>query len=183
MLTHSEILKNIEEGHIVIKPFDKEAVGTNSIDLHLGDILIIYKEDILDCKKNNDIEEITIPDEGIVLEPHKLYLGVTAEYTETAMHIPQIEGKSSIGRLGLFVHTTAGLGDIGFKGHWTLGLICHQPIRIYKGMRISQLYYLNPHGEISNRYDEKKGAKYLCKIPKPAPSKMYLNFDQNGKSN
>ena len=110
ILTDGEILKEIEKKTIIIEPFNKSDLGSNSYDVHLGEKLAIYKDEILDAKKNNEIVLFNIPDEGFVLQPGELYLGVTQEYTETHNHVPFLEGKSSTGRLGISIHATAGKG-------------------------------------------------------------------------
>ncbi len=93
------------------------------------------------------IDEFEIPEEGFVLEPNTLYLGVTAEYTESHAHVPFLEGKSSTGRLGIDIHATAGKGDVGFCNAWTLEISCIQPVRIYAGMPIGQLIYFAVEGK------------------------------------
>ena len=130
MLSGKEIEKKLGKD-IVIEPFNKNQLNPNSYNLKLHNELLIYDEDILDMKKENKTKTIIIPEEGLVLEPGKLYLGRTVEYTETNNYVPMLEGRSSIGRLGLFIHVTAGFGDVGFKGYWTLEIFCVQPIRIY----------------------------------------------------
>ena len=77
-------------------------------------------DETLDAKKHNKVTHFEIPDDGYVLQPGVLYLGVTEEYTETHAHVPFLEGKSSIGRLGIDIHATAGKGDVGFCNCWTL---------------------------------------------------------------
>ena len=81
-----------------------------------------------------------------MLQPNQLYLGRTVERTETHNLVPMIEGRSSIGRLGLFVHVTAGFGDVGFCGYWTLEMFAVQPVRIYAGVAICQIFYHDIHG-------------------------------------
>lgn len=93
ILTDKKILENIASGDIMIKPFYRECLGTNSYDVHLGDTLAVYKDDVLDAKKHNEVKYLKIPKNGIILYPGKLYLGVTQEYTETHKHVPVIEGK------------------------------------------------------------------------------------------
>jgi dCTP deaminase len=109
-------------------------------------------------------DELVIPPEGLLLEPQKLYLGRTVEYTETSGFVPMLEGRSSIGRLGLFVHITAGFGDIGFKGFWTLEIFCVQPIRIYAGVQICQIFYHSIEGDYdsytSGKYQNNKGIQH-----------------------
>ena len=137
-------------GDIIIEPFDKKRINPNSYNLSLHNKLITYKESPLDMKKNNEVEKLTIPPEGLVLESNRLYLGRTIEYTETKNLVPMLEGRSSIGRLGIFVHVTAGFGDVGFKGFWTLEIFCVQPIKIYPGVEICQVYYHTLEGDYEN---------------------------------
>jgi dCTP deaminase len=175
MLTHDEIIKQVNEGRIVIEPFDINCVGTNSYDVHLGDKLLVYDCEELDCKKNNPVKEIMIPEEGYVLKKGEFYLGTTVEKTRTDFHIPEINGKSSVGRLGISVHITAGFGDIGFDGKWTLEITAEKDVRVYRGMRIAQLIFNQPFGNISHLYREKKDAKYAVQEDVRA-SEMYKNF-------
>ena len=108
ILSDKKILEAIEAGQIVIEPFDRSCLGTNSYDVHLSKNLALYKDQILDAKKHNEVEHFEIPEDGYVLEPGTLYLGVTEEYTETHNSVPFLEGKSSVGRLGIDIHATAG---------------------------------------------------------------------------
>lgn len=142
--------------NILIDPFDESRLNPNSYDLTLHDELMVYEEVVLDMRKANRVRRIAIPREGLVLQPHQLYLGRTAERTETHNFVPMIEGRSSIGRLGLFVHVTAGFGDVGFCGFWTLEMFAVQPVRIYAGIGICQIFYHDIHGDIV----EYKSGKY-----------------------
>ena len=176
ILSDKAILAEIANNHIVIEPFRVECLGSNSYDVHLSKYLAIYKNHILDAKKHNEIEEIIIPaNEGYILQPGTLYLGSTEEYTETHRHVPFLEGKSSIGRLGIDIHATAGKGDVGFCGNWTLEISVKQPVRVYKGMPIGQLIYFPVDGEIEVKYNEKKNAKYSGQPDKPVESMMWKN--------
>lgn len=168
-------MEGIEDGSIVIEPFDQSCLGTNSYDVHLGDALAIYKDHILDAKQHNQIEHLTIPQEGFVLHPNTLYLGVTQEYTETHRAVPFLEGKSSVGRLGIDIHATAGKGDVGFCNTWTLEISCTHPVRVYAGMPIGQLIYFRVEGEIQTYYNKKASAKYLARTTKPVESMMWKN--------
>src|SRR5205814_1268420 len=116
--------------NIFIEPFNEKQLNSNSYNLGLYHELLCYEDYILDMKKNHTVYSLRIPVEGLVLKPHTLYLGRTIEYTKTHTYVPMLEGRSSIGRLGLFIHITAGFGDIGFQGFWTLEIFCVQPIRI-----------------------------------------------------
>ncbi len=175
ILSDKEILRKIATGDIVIEPFDRTCLGTNSYDVHLGKYLAVYVDDVLDAKKHNHISEIVIPDEGYVLQPGKLYLGVTQEYTETHTTVPFLEGKSSIGRLGIDIHATAGKGDVGFCNTWTLEISCVQPVKVYAGMPIGQLIYFTVEGDIENFYNKKRNAKYNQRTIKPVESMMWKN--------
>lgn len=176
ILTDTRILEEIKKGRIVIDPFDRNALGSNSYDVHLGNKLAYYKDETLDCKKHNETEIVEIPDDGYVVVPTLIYLGVTVEYTETHDFIPFLEGKSSVGRLGISIHETAGKGDIGFCNTWTLEISVKQPVRIYAGMPIGQLIYFEASGEVTVPYNEKKSAKYTGRTDLPVESMMYKNF-------
>ena len=176
ILTDSEILKALEKGDIVIDPFDRVNLGTNSYDVHLGNTLAVYDDKVLDAKKHNKVNHIVIPQEGIILEPNHIYLGVTAEYTETHSFVPFLEGKSSIGRLGIDIHATAGKGDVGYCNHWTLEISVHQPVKIYMGMPVGQLIYFEIKGDVETPYHSKASSKYTVKTSFPVESMMWKNF-------
>ncbi|KGF10498.1 deoxycytidine triphosphate deaminase [Peptostreptococcus sp. MV1] len=172
ILSGKEILKNIKEKKIVIEPFDESKVNPNSYNLTLSDELLVYENDLLDMKIPNKTKKIKIPEEGLILEPNKLYLGRTNEFTKTEKFVPMLEGRSSTGRLGLFIHVTAGFGDIGFAGYWTLEIFCVQPIKIYPNTQICQIYYHDILGE----YDLYKSGKYQNNTG-IQPSLMYKDFE------
>lgn len=175
ILSDKKILEGIANGEIVIEPFDRSKLGTNSYDVHLGKTLAIYKDHILDARKHNPIEYLEIPETGFVLHPNTLYLGVTLEYTETHSAVPFLEGKSSVGRLGIDIHATAGKGDVGFCNTWTLEISCTHPVRVYAGMPIGQLIYFRVDGDIEHYYNNKKNAKYNERTTMPVESMMWKN--------
>lgn len=175
ILTDQEILASLEKGEIKIEPFRRDCLGSNSYDVHLGKTLAVYKDKVLDAKKHNTIETFEIPEEGYVLQPSVFYLGVTAEYTETFKHVPFLEGKSSVGRLGIDIHATAGKGDVGFCNHWTLEISVKQPVRVYAGMPIGQLIYFEVKGDLITPYNSKPSAKYNEKKAIPVESMMFKN--------
>jgi dCTP deaminase len=156
MVLSGQEIKRLFGKEIVIDPFDESRLNPNSYNLTLHDELMVYEELILDMRKANRVRRIAIPPEGIVLAPGQLFLGRTAERTETHGLVPMIEGRSSIGRLGLFVHVTAGFGDVGFCGYWTLEMFAVQPVRIYAGVAICQIFY----HDIKGPYTEYKSDKY-----------------------
>ena len=139
----------VEKPNIVISPFDENKLNPNSYNLTLNDTLVCYKNDILDMAKDEPSSEIKIPESGLLLRPGILYLGRTNEYTETRNYVPMLEGRSSLGRLGVYIHVTAGFGDIGFCGYWTLEISVVQQIIIYPNIDVCQIYYhsINPDFE------------------------------------
>lgn len=175
ILSDKRILEEMEKETIKVIPYDRECLGSNSYDVHLGSTLATYTEHLIDAKKHNQIECFEIPEEGFVLYPHIFYLGVTLEYTETHAHVPFLEGKSSTGRLGIDIHATAGKGDVGFCNTWTLEISCAQPVKIYAGMPIGQLIYFEISGEVETLYNSKGNAKYNNKTTRPVESMMWKN--------
>lgn len=176
ILSDKKILEEIEKGNIIITPFDISNMGSNSYDVHLSKHFAQYVDKEIDAKKHNEIKEFEIPEEGFVLMPGQLYLASTVEYTETHKHVPYLEGKSSTGRLGIDIHATAGKGDVGFCGYWTLEISTSIPVRIYPGMPIGQLIYYVVDGEVERLYNKKASAKYSYQEAKPKESMMWKNF-------
>jgi len=156
MILSGKTIKERLGKDIFIDPYSENQLNPNSYNLKLHNELLVYEDSVLDMKKNNTVKKINIPEEGLVLQPSKLYLGRTVEHTRTENYVPMLEGRSSIGRLGLFVHITAGFGDVGFNGYWTLEIFCVQAIRIYSGVEICQIYYHSLEGD----YDTYKSSKY-----------------------
>ena len=195
MLADSDIRKALATGAISVRGLRKDSIGSNSIDLHLAPTLAVYTSSVLDAARQNPIHLFRIPDTGYMLEPGRLYLGVTREWTETTGGIvPWLDGKSSAGRLGLSVHATAGRGDAGFQGHWTLeiSVLCARPLPwymrwrkegviVYPGMPIAQLSYFRTEGPVEMPYGAKPNAKYantnvFRDEPVPVPSRMHQNL-------
>ena len=176
ILSDTEIGFAMGRGEILIEPFREECLGSNSYDVHLSKYLKVYEiEGELDAKKANSTREIIIPPEGFVLVPGILYLGVTEEYTESHRYVPFLEGKSSVGRLGIIIHATAGKGDVGFCNTWTLEISAIHRVRVYAGMPIGQLIFFDVKGEVENKYNNKKDAKYTERTDKPVGSMMWKN--------
>ncbi len=172
ILSGREIKKRLGN-EIVIEPFNDEQLNPNSYNLRLHRELLVYTDSILDMKQKNHVAPIVVPNEGLVLEPNKLYLGRTIEYTKTDALVPMLEGRSSIGRLGLFIHITAGFGDVGFNGYWTLEMFCVHPVRIYPSVEICQIFYHTIEGDYerysSGKYQNNKGIQ---------PSLLYKEFQR-----
>lgn len=176
ILSDSAILAAIESGDIVIEPFSRSNLGANSYDVHLNNILATYNDAELDAKKHNLITTFEIPPEGFLLMPGQLYLGTTIEHTESYKHVPMLEGKSSTGRLGIDIHATAGVGDVGYVGSWTLEISVKIPVRVYAGMPIGQMMYYTVEGEVLEMYNKKSSAKYANNRDNiPRESMMWKN--------
>ncbi len=154
ILSGDEIRSRIGK-NILIDPFCEEQLNPNSYNLTLHNELMVYEEVVLDMKKPNRIRRTLIPEEGIVLSPNQLYLGRTAERTETHNLVPMIQARSSVARLGLFVNVTAGFGDVGFKGCWTLEMFAVQPVRVYPGIPICQILFHEICGDIHEYASDK----------------------------
>ena len=156
---------------IKIDPFNENHLNANSYDLTLHNELLVYEEVVLDLKQPNRYRRIEIPPTGLVLSPNQIYLARTVEHTETNNLVPMIEGRSSLGRLGLFVHVTAGIGEAGFRGFWTLEMFAVQPVRIYSGIQICQILY----HELSGKVPENRSSKYQNNHD-IQPSLLYREF-------
>jgi dCTP deaminase len=175
ILTDKTIIDEIALKNIVIEPLIEANIGTNSVDLTLSNTLLMYTDHVLDVRKKNAYAPIIIPEEGMILQPNILYLASTVEYTETLRHVPLLHGKSSLARLGLYIHVCAGFGDVGFRGHWTLELAVIQPVKIYPGMKIAQICYHDISEMPYTDYASKADAKYSDQGKDPVASKNYLN--------
>lgn len=184
ILSDTEILLARKRGEIVIDPWREECLGGNSYDVHLGPVLMVHLPDqehgyeLLDAGKDNPVSEIKIPDDGLVLHPGTLYLAATEEYTETHRHVPYLDGKSSVGRLGIAIHATAGRGDVGFCNHWTMEIFVVQPVKVYAGMPIGQITYHVVMGTVDRSYAQKATTTYgkLPRSPLPQPSRLFTKL-------
>ncbi len=172
ILSGKEIKKRLGTD-IILDPFNESQLNPNSYNLRLHNELLVYTEPVLDMKIANKSKSITIPEEGLLLEPGRVHLGRTLEYTRTENLVPMIEGRSSLARLGLFVHITAGMGNVGTTGYWTLEIICVHPTRIYPGVEICQILYHLIQGDFdrykSDKYQDNTGVQ---------PSLFYKEFEK-----
>jgi dCTP deaminase len=171
ILTGPKIREEVKNDNIVIEPFHDDQVNPNSYDFRIGNKILVYKNEILDTRENNPTEEITIPESGHVLQPNKLYLGHSKEIVGSEKFIPIVRGKSSTGRVGLFIHITADLIDIGYIGQYTLMMHAVQPVRIYPNMRIGQVTFWKTLGEIvlyEGKYQKGNG---------PQSSQVFKDFE------
>lgn len=150
ILTGPEIQRQVELGKIQIEPFDPEQVNPASYDLRLGESYLHYSMGAhLDAKQDNPTTAGKIPDDGLFLIPGRLYLMHTVEVLHASDLVTIIDGKSSIGRLGIVCHLTAGYGDPGFRGNYTLEVSVVHPVRVYAGMRFCQARFHTVQGELA----------------------------------
>jgi dCTP deaminase len=186
VLTGPEIARQIEQGNIHISPFEPKHLGPNSYDVTLNPRLLTYAlqgDEALDMKRDNPTRSVDIPAEGLVLEPGVLYIGCTNETATSRAFVPMFEGRSSIGRLGINTHITAGFGDVGWgylpdaNGElqcqyptWTLEIEVVHPIRVYPGVRIGQVYFIRPEGRLQFYKGKYSGQKA------PQASQLFKDF-------
>jgi dCTP deaminase len=191
VLIDKDILDAIRRGAIVVSPFDSSCLGTNSYDVHLASVLRVYDRRRnapnqptrdhhgdpvlapLDVRERRATTDVSIPDGGLILQPGRLYLASTVERTESHEHVPMLNGRSSLGRLGLSIHVTAGTGDVGFCGHWTMEMFVIEPLRVYAGMPVGQLLWLTASGVPITPYGSKASAKYSEAGSLPQASKLH----------
>ena len=173
ILTGPQIESAVEKGDIVIRPFRKRQLAPNSYDFRLGNRCCVYTARTLDVAKENKTRTFTIPEGGMLLQPDRIYLINTEETMGSNRYVPIIRGRSSIGRLGLFIHITADLIDLGSINQWTLQIHAIHPVRIYPGILIGQVTFWRTYG----RRELYKGKYGLHRSP--VPSMSYLDFRQN----
>ena len=177
ILSDKTILQEIEKGNIIISPLNRAHVNPNSVDLTLAPSYKVYEEGhILDPRKPNMVQEFLIPEIGVVLYPGEVYLYACNERIGVKNNIrAKVEGKSSLGRLGVFIHVTAGFIDTGFEGSLVLELVVTRPIQIYPNMKICQVEFARVEGDILESYDQKVGSKYMNQTG-VQESKYHENF-------
>jgi dCTP deaminase len=182
ILSDRTIREEIERGRIVIDPFDPVCVQPSSIDLHVDAEFRVFRNNrypYIDVKQDQDLTELVEvkPDEAFILHPGEFVLGSTAERVALPDDlVARLEGKSSLGRLGLLIHSTAGYVDPGWDGFLTLELsnVANLPITIYPGMKIGQISFFRlttaadtPYGSAGNKYQGQRG---------PTASRIYEEF-------
>lgn len=174
ILTGQEIIKQVNEGKIEINPFNVEQINPNSYNFKLGNKIKHYVNDILDPKIKQPVIELTMGNEGFVLTPGKIFLGHTLEVMGSDHYVPIVKGRSSTARLGLFIHITADIIDIGSHNQWTLQMYAVQPVRIYPGMLIGQVTFWKVLGEIELYRGKYQGSTG------PVESHIYKDFKEKG---
>jgi dCTP deaminase len=160
ILSGPEIRHQVASGGIVVTPFESEHINPNSIDLTIGDRILRYRSEIIDPSQEQEVDEERITGEGYLLKPMSFCLGSSREVVGSTQYVPMVHAKSSTARAGLFVHVTADLIDIGSIGTITFQLFSTLPLRIYPGMRIAQMSFWKPYGDIelySGKYQGSAG--------------------------
>lgn len=152
ILTGSQIVSEVNHDSIIIEPFATHLLNPNSYNYRLGNRLTVLENEILDPKEAPKTQTFTIPSEGFVLLPHQLYLGHTLEKIGSKAFTTSLIGRSSVGRLGLFLQITADLGQLGNAHQWTLELKVVQPLRVYAGMKIGQVSFWKTTGDVNELY-------------------------------
>lgn len=157
ILTGTEIKKRVGTGEITLDPFHDDLLNPNSYNYRLGDKLLVFKNEVIDTKIVEETSEITIPTSGLTLQPGSVYLGSTFERIGSINFVPSLIGRSSLGRLGLFLQITADLGHLGTSHKWTLELTCVQPLIVYPRMKIGQVSFWKPLGRelLKSKYTDK----------------------------
>jgi dCTP deaminase len=178
ILTGEEIKKQVKKGNIIIKPFNRKNITTNSYDLTLGEDYLVYTDKILDPARENRYKIRKIPKNGLLLKKGDFILGHSKDIIGSKKFVPLIHAKSGIARLGLFVHITADIIDIGSIGNTTFQLYATRDIRLYSGMLIGQVSFWVPKGKIilyNGKYQNSLGPK-ASQIHKDFKEKLKLNF-------
>jgi dCTP deaminase len=188
ILSDKSIREELAAGRIVIEPLDESAIQPSSVDLHVDRYFRVFRNDttpFIDPKEaQEDLTELVevVEERAFILHPGEFVLGSTLEHVALPDDIvARLEGKSSLGRLGLLIHSTAGFVDCGWNGHLTLELsnVANLPIAIYPGMKIGQISFLRMTSPAENPYGSATtGSKYQGQRG-PTPSRYYLNFREN----
>lgn len=175
ILTGNDIRDERRAGRLLISPFDDSLVNPNSYNYRLGPTLLLHAVDEIDPWRETPVQRVQIPSDGYVLAPYQLYLGSTMESIGSDHFVTTLIGRSSLGRLGLFLQITADLGHLGAAHCWTLEMHVVQPLRVYAGMKIGQVSFWRVDGDPSHLYAGKYGQHQL-----PMPSAMHRETPPTG---
>ena len=190
VLSDRTIRSEIESGRVVIDPFDPEMIQPSSVDLRVDRRFRVFhnsRHPYIDVREPMDdlTEAVEVPeDRPFILHPGEFVLGQTLErVTLPDDLVARLEGKSSLGRLGLLIHSTAGFVDSGFSGNLTLELsnVANLPITIYHGMPIGQISFMRMDQPVEHPYGTGENASKYQGQAEPTPSKYYLNFEPGYK--
>lgn len=186
VLADRDILAAIDAGRIVIRPFDPADVQPASVDLHLDHRFRVFRNNrypYIDLRQAQpDLTELLEigPDEPFILHPGEFVLGQTLEWVELPDDLlAHLDGKSSLGRVGLLIHSTAGYVDPGWRGTLTLELsnVANLPIALYQGMKIGQISFVRMSGPVDRPYGSPElGSKYQGQS-EPTASAFHRDFN------
>ena len=186
VLSDRSIKEALHEGRIVLRPLDPADIQPASVDLHLDRKVLVFsnsRQPFIDVRESMDelTEMVEMPDENhpFILHPGEFVLGSTMEHIELPDDlVARLEGKSSLGRIGLVIHSTAGFVDPGWKGNLTLELsnLARLPITLYYGMKIGQISFLRLTTPAERLYgSESLGSKYQGQT-EPTASRSHRDF-------
>ncbi len=189
VLSDRTIREEIDKGRIVIQPLGDGCIQPASVDLHLDRTILIFRNNrvpYVDVRATNDrlTDKVTIADDDpFMLHPGEFVLGSTLEHVEVPDDlVARLEGKSSLGRIGLLIHSTAGYVDPGWKGHLTLELsnVSSLPVTLYHRMKIGQISFLELSTPAERVYGSAElGSKYQGQV-EPTASRIHMDF-RDGK--
>lgn len=188
VLSDRTIQEEIDAGRLVIEPLDPACIQPASIDVHLDSQFLVFRNNrrsYIDVREDaSDLTELVEikGDIPFILHPNEFVLGSTLEsVTLPADIVGRLEGKSSLGRLGLLIHSTAGFVDPGWQGHLTLELsnVANLPITLYYGMKIGQLSFLRLTSPAERLYGSKEAGSRYQGQRGPTPSRYYLDYQRS----
>ena len=176
MISYEGIKEELKRGSIVVDN-SVENLGDGFIEVTLGNVLKVYNTPSLDVTKSTPAKEIIIPESGFVLKPNELYLGRTNEWTETYGFVPILSGTEELAAIGMEIHVTAGFGDNGFEGTWTLEIVCANPTVVYPNMVVGKLQYFPLIGNADIEYR----GKYFRQVD-ATESRLSREYEDKGKA-
>jgi dCTP deaminase len=185
VLSDRSIKAEIEAGRLVFEPYEPAMVQPSSVDVRVDNQFRVFhnaRYPFIDVRRPMDdlTELVEVADEPFILHPGEFVLGQTLERVRLPDDlVARLEGKSSLGRLGLLIHSTAGFVDAGFEGNLTLELsnVANLPITIYYGMPIGQISFMRMDGPVESPYGSRETRSKYQGQAEPTPSRFYLNFD------
>jgi dCTP deaminase len=185
VLSDRSIKAEIEAGRLVFEPYEPAMVQPSSVDVRVDNRFRVFhnaRYPFIDVRRPMDdlTELVEVADEPFILHPGEFVLGQTLERVRLPDDlVARLEGKSSLGRLGLLIHSTAGFVDAGFEGNLTLELsnVANLPITIYHGMPIGQISFMRMDGPVESPYGSRETRSKYQGQAEPTPSRFYLNFD------
>lgn len=161
ILTGNKIREEVKKNNINIEPYEERLLNPNSYNYRLSNVIYEVEDKVIDPKIKTNVKKIELSEDGYILMPNKLYLASTYEKIGSSKYVTQLIGRSSVGRLGLFLQVTAPLGHVGCNHCWTLELRVVQPLRIYPKMKIGQVTFWRIYGDRALNYGNGKYNKYF----------------------